>query len=185
MTCRGIISICAVMAFLLGQRLPADQAGNTTGAENTANDATKTIKKKAKKAGRQTEEATSTAASATQEKAEKTTRKARKTANLPAPEPAATPETGTPTRARHSAVGTASREESSTGATAPNAKPAPARIVSDSEIAAAKASGQVWVNTETGVYHKGGRWYGATKQGKFMTEPEATKAGYHLSKGKS
>jgi hypothetical protein len=56
--------------------------------------------------------------------------------------------------------------------------------VSDSDIAAAKASGMVWVNTETGVYHKGGRWYGATKQGKFMTEDDAIKAGYRASKSK-
>jgi hypothetical protein len=46
------------------------------------------------------------------------------------------------------------------------------------EIAAAKASGKVWVNTESGVYHKGGRWYGKTKAGKFMTEAEAKAAGY-------
>jgi hypothetical protein len=46
------------------------------------------------------------------------------------------------------------------------------------EIAAAKTSGKVWVNTETRVYHKSGRWYGKTKQGKFMTEAEAKAAGY-------
>ncbi len=46
------------------------------------------------------------------------------------------------------------------------------------DIAAAKASGKVWVNTESGVYHKGGRWYGKTKAGKFMTEAEAKAAGY-------
>jgi hypothetical protein len=28
------------------------------------------------------------------------------------------------------------------------------------------------------VYHKGGRWYGKTKAGKFMTESEAKAAGY-------
>jgi hypothetical protein len=49
---------------------------------------------------------------------------------------------------------------------------------SSSEIAAAKASGKVWVNTESGVYHKSGRWYGKTKSGKFMTESEAKAAGY-------
>jgi hypothetical protein len=49
---------------------------------------------------------------------------------------------------------------------------------SSQDIAAAKASGKVWVNTESGVYHKGGRWYGKTKAGKFMTEAEAKAAGY-------
>jgi hypothetical protein len=49
---------------------------------------------------------------------------------------------------------------------------------SPQEIAAAKASGKVWVNTESGVYHKSGRWYGKTKSGKFMTEAEAKAAGY-------
>jgi len=59
---------------------------------------------------------------------------------------------------------------------------APTKNASSTEIAAAKASGKVWVNTETGVYHKSGHWYGATKQGKFMTEQEANKAGYRAAK---
>jgi hypothetical protein len=62
---------------------------------------------------------------------------------------------------------------------AAQASPATAAVApSSSEIAAAKASGKVWVNTETRVYHKSGRWYGKTKQGKFMTESEAKAAGY-------
>jgi hypothetical protein len=52
----------------------------------------------------------------------------------------------------------------------------------ESEIAAAKASGRVWVNLDSGVYHKGGRWYGKTKNGKFMTVDEAKKAGYKAAK---
>jgi len=52
------------------------------------------------------------------------------------------------------------------------------RTVSDAEIQGAKSSGKVWVNTDSGIYHKGGKWYGATKQGKFMTEQEAMRAGY-------
>jgi hypothetical protein len=72
---------------------------------------------------------------------------------------------------------------SSTG-TVKKAKSAPANTVSESEISAAKASGKVWVNTESGVYHKSGQWYGATKQGKFMTEQEAKQAGYRAAKSK-
>jgi len=54
--------------------------------------------------------------------------------------------------------------------------------VSATDIAAAKASHKVWVNLDSGVYHKGGRWYGKTKNGKFMTEDEANKAGYKPAK---
>jgi hypothetical protein len=53
---------------------------------------------------------------------------------------------------------------------------------SASDIAAAKASHKVWVNLDTGIYHKGGRWYGKTKNGKFMTEDDAKKAGYKSAK---
>ena len=52
---------------------------------------------------------------------------------------------------------------------------------SDSQISAAKSGGMVWVNTDSGVYHKGGRWYGKTKTGKFMSESEAKAAGYKAS----
>ena len=54
--------------------------------------------------------------------------------------------------------------------------------ISDSEIAAAKANHKVWVNLDTGKYHKGGRWYGKTKNGKFMTADDAQKAGYKSAK---
>src|SRR3989449_9568061 len=57
-----------------------------------------------------------------------------------------------------------------------------AASASASEIAAAKAKGEVWVNLDTGIYHKGGRWYGKTKNGKFMTQQEAKAAGYKESK---
>ena len=50
------------------------------------------------------------------------------------------------------------------------------------EIADAKAKGLVWVNTSTKVYHKDGKYYGATKHGKFMTEADAEKAGYRAAK---
>jgi hypothetical protein len=44
-------------------------------------------------------------------------------------------------------------------------------------------AGQVWVNTETHVYHKeGSKWYGRTKHGKYMTEADAMKEGDHPAK---
>jgi hypothetical protein len=45
--------------------------------------------------------------------------------------------------------------------------------------AAGGGHGQVWVNTETGVYHReGSRFYGTTRKGKYMTEQDAIQAGY-------
>jgi hypothetical protein len=75
----------------------------------------------------------------------------------------------------------------STAAAAPAKKsgkaPSPTNNASDADIASAKASGKVWVNTETKKYHTGGEWYGKTKKGQFMTEDEAKKAGYVAAKG--
>jgi hypothetical protein len=53
---------------------------------------------------------------------------------------------------------------------------------SDKDIADAKSKGMVWVNTSTKVYHKDGQFYGKTKKGKFMTEGDATKAGFKAAK---
>jgi hypothetical protein len=42
---------------------------------------------------------------------------------------------------------------------------------------------QVWVNTATGIYHyPGTRWYGNTKQGRFMTEKDAINQGYRAAR---
>jgi len=44
-------------------------------------------------------------------------------------------------------------------------------------------SGMVWVNLDSGVYHKEGtRYYGKTKKGKYMSEADAIKAGYRAAK---
>jgi Helix-hairpin-helix motif len=43
--------------------------------------------------------------------------------------------------------------------------------------------GMVWVNTDSGIFFReGDRWYGKTKEGKFMTEADAKKAGYREAK---
>ena len=59
---------------------------------------------------------------------------------------------------------------------------APVKNATPGQIQSAKSSGMVWVNTDSGIYHKGGRWYGKTKQGKFMTEDEAVRAGFKAAK---
>jgi DNA uptake protein ComE-like DNA-binding protein len=47
------------------------------------------------------------------------------------------------------------------------------------------SKGMVWVNLETKVYHReGDRWYGRTVHGKYMSEADATRQGYRLSKEK-
>jgi Helix-hairpin-helix motif len=43
--------------------------------------------------------------------------------------------------------------------------------------------GMVWVNTESGIFFReGDQWYGKTKEGKFMMEADAKKAGYREAK---
>ena len=47
-------------------------------------------------------------------------------------------------------------------------------------------SGQVWVNTDSHVYHcPGTRWYGKTKQGTYMSETQAQAQGAKPDHGKA
>jgi hypothetical protein len=88
------------------------------------------------------------------------------------------------------AITTASPQDNSSKSQATPTSATPAKTssaktesgVSSADIAAAKASHKVWVNLDTGIYHKGGRWYGKTKNGKFMTVDDAKKAGYKPAK---
>jgi helix-hairpin-helix protein len=70
---------------------------------------------------------------------------------------------------------------------APSPTPAPQSANTSAAPAATPQrppqAGMVWVNLDTKVYHREGhRWYGKTKNGKFMNEADAVNAGYRLSK---
>jgi hypothetical protein len=71
------------------------------------------------------------------------------------------------------------------------AAPAPAAAATASAGKAASSTtpqqppqkGMVWVNLSTKVFHReGDKYYGNTKNGKFMTEADAIAAGYHEAK---
>jgi DNA uptake protein ComE-like DNA-binding protein len=90
-----------------------------------------------------------------------------------------------PAHREHKSSASAPAEPASGGSSAGSARNAPASASASEEVAprTPPSRGMVWVNTDTGVYHfEGDRWYGKTKEGKFMTESDAQKAGYRASK---
>ena len=70
-----------------------------------------------------------------------------------------------------------------------SAKPAKTTTAKSSEPsgppAAGGGNGKVWLNTESNVYHcQDSKYYGRTKQGKYMSEADAKAAGAHADHGK-
>jgi len=99
-------------------------------------------------------------------------------AKAPAPAPAPTAKASAapasaPAPAPKAPTASTATEKTGSGETAVQAQVPPVK-------------GMVWVNTSTRVYHyEGDQWYGKTKQGKFMTEEDAIKAGYRAVKSRS
>ena len=81
-------------------------------------------------------------------------------------------------------AGAAPSKSAQPSAPAPPRAAAAAKTASTSTAAQQPpAPGMVWVNLETKVFHReGDRYYGKTKNGKFMTEADAVKAGYREAK---
>ncbi len=104
--------------------------------------------------------------------------------------PSESKHTTAPTSDTAAATGAAAKPASANtpAASAPATRPAPASTPAASKPAAtqqtrpANSAGMVWVNTDSGIYHKPGtRYYGKTKQGKYMSEADAIKAGYRAA----
>lgn len=71
-------------------------------------------------------------------------------------------------------------------AAAPAAKTSKAPPKPASAPAPGGGPDKVWANENTKVYHcQGDRYYGTTKNGKYMTEAEAKAAGMHASRNKA
>ena len=84
-----------------------------------------------------------------------------------------------------SSASAASTSQPAPAAAAAQPVPTPAKATASSSSASARTPGpgQVWVNLDSGVYHyPNTRYYGKTKSGKYMSEADAMKAGYHAAK---
>ncbi len=132
-----------------------------------------------------------------------TNRKLRRTQLLPPPAPRRRPVTPAPHQRRRAIAATLPapapqrlRLQRRPLLPAPAAKATPAPTANSGNTTSARtpatpaaqqtppanSNGMVWVNTDSGVYHKPGtRYYGKTKQGKYMSEADAQKAGYRAA----
>ena len=99
----------------------------------------------------------------------------------PTPEASASPAKKHSKKTKAAAAATATPTETSNPAATPAATPvAKKHQAPEPQVAQAPGggNGQVWVNTETHVFHKeGSKWYGKTKRGKYMSQADAVKEG--------
>src|SRR2546423_1460841 len=111
-------------------------------------------------------------------------------AQSPGPPPGSSPEASASPAATPAASASPASPLSKIGSLfkpKPTASPGATTTTRSAETNATPAPGGghglVWVNTESHIYHKeGSRFYGKTKQGKYMSEAEATKEGDRAAK---
>jgi hypothetical protein len=73
-----------------------------------------------------------------------------------------------------------------TPAAGANTAPSPTKNQSVATAKPGGGVGQVWVNTDSKVYHcSGSRWYGKTKQGEYMSEQAAKTGGFRPADNKT
>ncbi len=105
--------------------------------------------------------------------------------------PAAAPSSAkVPSSKTNSSASKSSPAPPSQSAAAPPSQPVPATLAAKSTANATTTAslgtpgaGKVWVTLDSGVYHyEGSRYYGKTKNGKYMSESDAVAAGYHAAK---
>jgi DNA uptake protein ComE-like DNA-binding protein len=97
---------------------------------------------------------------------------------------AAAPASNPPASSSAAPSAPASASAPAPAASAPASAPVPASAAKSApQPQPSPGSGMVWVNLDSGVYHKEGtRYYGKTKNGKYMPEADALKAGYRAAK---
>jgi DNA uptake protein ComE-like DNA-binding protein len=97
--------------------------------------------------------------------------------------PAAASTSSRPASSASSPAASPAATPATPAATAPSPATPAASAKSSPPAQGTPGNGMVWVNTDSGVYHKeGSRYYGKTKAGKYMTEADAIKAGYRAAK---
>ncbi|MGC1412771.1 MAG: hypothetical protein WA864_27965 [Acetobacteraceae bacterium] len=73
-----------------------------------------------------------------------------------------------------------------TPAAGANTAPSPTKSATVATAKPGGGVGQVWVNTDSKVYHcSGTRWYGKTKQGEYMSEQAAKTSGFRPADNKT
>jgi hypothetical protein len=119
-------------------------------------------------------------AAAAQQPTDQTDSSSTKKSSKPKQAPDAAPATTAPTAAAASTPAAKPAPAATPAASTPTAStPAASKPAATQQTPPPKSNAMVWVNTDSGIYHKPGtRFYGKTKQGKYMSEADAIKAGY-------